>query len=435
MSQATRFVRRHLFSLALVAALAAIAPEAGAQVTRLKALSFNVWVGGTNVNDGRAKVRAAIEQSGADIVAMQESNGLAAQLAGELGWYAVQPASSVAVLSRYPITQTLGVALHNSAVGVRVQLSANPPQDVIVWSAHLTAYPYAPYDACLDGRTASRIIFNQERTQLPEARDILRLMQPFIADADNIPVFLIGDFNTPSHLDWTPATADLHCGYSLSFPVTVEIQNAGLVDAYRELAPDPRQSPGHTWSPIYQTFVYPDGKPEPMDRIDMVHYAGAGVTVNSAQVFVVGTPNQLPDVEDNQWPSDHAGVLVDVSLEPGGGIIVPPPAQATLALDRTSYASGAAIVATFGGGPGNAKDWIGIYRSTESPGSVPSTTWAYTNGRQTAGGATGPTGGTVRFAKGAKPTWPLVPGSYKAYFLRNDGYDVLAGPVSFTVTP
>jgi endonuclease/exonuclease/phosphatase family metal-dependent hydrolase len=169
-------------------------------------MSFNVWVGGTNVNQGPTKVRDAIVQAGADIVAMQESNGLAAQLAAQLGWYSVQPASSAAVLSRYPITATLGVALHNAGVGVRVRLSANPPQDVIVWSAHLTAYPYGPYQACLDGFSVSRILRDQRRTQLPEAEDLLRLMAPFIADADNIPVFLIGDFNTPSHLDWTPAT-------------------------------------------------------------------------------------------------------------------------------------------------------------------------------------------------------------------------------------
>ena len=328
-------------------------------------MSFNVWVGGSNVAQGPTKVRDAILQAGADIVAMQESNGLAAQLAAQLGWHSVQPAGSVAVLSRYPIVATLGVALHSAGVGVRVRLNASPPQDVIVWSAHLTPYPYGPYQACLDGASTTRILRDQRRTQLPEADDMLRLMAPQLADADNIPVFLLGDFNTPSHLDWTPATADLHCGYSIAWPVTVALQNAGLIDAYRERHPDPRQAPGNTWSPVYQTLVYPDGKPEPQDRIDMVHYAGAGVTVDSAERFVIGTPQQHPNHTQNQWPSDHAAVLVDVTLEPGGG--GPPVPQPTLALDRTSYARGQAIVASFGNGPGNSKDWIGIYRSSDPP--------------------------------------------------------------------
>ena len=40
----------------------------------------------------------------------------------------------------------------------------------------------------------------------------------------------------------------------------------------------------------------------------------------------------------------------------------------------------------------------------------------------------------MTFSTGSKPTWPLPAGSYKAYFLANDGYVVLAGPVTFTVT-
>ena len=432
MSQVRNCVRRSVLGLLVVVGLL-FGSSAHAQVRSLKMLSFNVWVGGSNVSNGEAKARDAIVQSGADIVAMQESNGMAARLASQMGWYSVQPASSVAVLSRYRITQTLGVALNNAGVGVRVQLNASPPQDVIVWSAHLTAYPYGPYDACLKQLSPAQVIRNQERTQLPEARDIARLMAPFIGDANNIPVFLIGDFNTPSHLDWTPATADLHCGYSLNFPVTVELQNAGLIDAYRRVHPDPRQTPGVTWSPIYQTYVYADGKPEPLDRIDMVHFAGNGVTITGAEVFVVGTPQQIGNHTNNTWPSDHAGVLVSMNLVPGGGVIVPPPAQATLALDKTSYASGEKIVASFGNGPGNAKDWIGIYRSNESPGGVPSTVWSYTNGRQSVSGSSGPTGGSVSFGKSSKPTWPLPPGNYKAYFLANDGYDVLAGPISFEV--
>ncbi|MFT3921549.1 MAG: endonuclease/exonuclease/phosphatase family protein [Myxococcales bacterium] len=407
------------------------AQSASAQVTSLKLMSFNVWVGASNVTNGEAKARAAITQAGADIVAIQESNGLAARLASQLGWYSVQPANSVAVLSRYPITQTLGVALNSAGVGVRVQLSSNPPQDVIVWSAHLTSSPYAPYDACLKRLSAAKVIRNQEQTQLPEIRSILSQMAPYVANADNVPVFLLGDFNTPSHLDWTSATADRHCGYTLALPVTQEIQNAGLSDAYREVYPDPRQNPGITWSPIYQTYVYADGKPEPLDRIDMAHYAGAGVTLASTSVFVVGTPQQVPNYANNQWPSDHASLVVDVRLDPGGGEN-PPPAS-TLTLNKTSYAAGEAITATFANGAGNAKDWVGIYKSGQTPGQTGSTAWLYTNGKQSVTGTTGPRSGTLTFSTGAKPTWPLPTGSYTAYFLENDGYGVLAGPVVFTV--
>ena len=129
-------------------------------------------------------------------------------------------------------------------------------------------------------------------------------------------MFLAGDFNTPSHLDWIPAAADLHCGYALSYPVTEEIEKMGLTDAYRLVSPDPAADPANTWSPVYESYVYESGKLEPMDRIDMVYFVGNGVSVEGAKTFVVGSPLQSPDHEGNAWPSDHKAVVVDFLLGP-----------------------------------------------------------------------------------------------------------------------
>lgn len=294
---------------------------AGAPLTLM---AFNVWQGGTNVRNGHAKVRDAIAAAGADVVAMQESSGLAPALADELGWYAVQPAWSVAVLSRYPISEVLGVALHDAAVGVRIELpgpDGGVAQDLVVWSAHLTPSPYAPYDACLDHLAAQRIVRRQEDTQLPEAADIAARLAPFMDEAGESPVFLLGDFNTPSHLDWVAETADLHCGYALDLPVTAALAGAGLIDAYRELHPDPRTDRGDTWSPVYRSHVYPDGTPEPLDRIDMVHHA-PGVEILEARVLVLGDPRPYPDHRRNEWPSDHAAVVVRAARDVNGRLTV-----------------------------------------------------------------------------------------------------------------
>jgi endonuclease/exonuclease/phosphatase family metal-dependent hydrolase len=291
----------------------------GMPVESLKLMSFNVWQAGANVVDGERKVRAAIERAGADIVAMQESNGLAARLAVQLGWHATQPSTSVAVLSRYPITEIVGVALNDAGIGARLSLDDDPSQEIILWSVHLTPFPYAPYDACLSEMSVQEIMDRQVRTQLPEIEDILTQMQPYIANATDVPVFAIGDFNTASHLDWTAATSDLHCGYVLRFPVTASMVDAGLVDAYRELHPDPRTDPGNTWSPIYENFVYEDGKVEPLDRIDMVHYAGTGLRSESASVFVLGTRDDYPNHQNNEWPSDHAAIVVNMRWRRAAG--------------------------------------------------------------------------------------------------------------------
>lgn len=95
--------------------------------------------------------------------------------------------------------------------------------------------------------------------------------------------------------------------------------------------------------------------------------------------------------------------------------------------DRRVYTTGEPVQVRFFAGPGNPKDWIGIYKAGQTPGGGPSATrWSYVDGTQT--GTTGLSEGTVTFASGL-----AQPGDYVAFFLANDGYDVLAYE-PFTVT-
>ena len=56
-----------------------------------------------------------------------------------------------------------------------------------------------------DGGSAAELDELERRTRLPGDPGAARVL-PELA-ADGIPVFLPGDFNSPSHLDWTPAVA------------------------------------------------------------------------------------------------------------------------------------------------------------------------------------------------------------------------------------
>ena len=370
----------------------------------------------------------------ADIVGMQETGGsLATALALDLGWFAFQGPGSVALLSRFPISELFPPATGDAGLGARIRVASSPVRDVIVWVCHLTAFPYGPYSACLDGLPTSQVLNDETHSgRVHEISSILHDMAPLIAGADSIPVFLMGDFNTPSHLDWTPAASALHCGYTLDWPVTRRVADAGLVDSYRRLHPDPVADPGNTWSPVFKTFTYPDGTPEPQDRIDMIHYAGHATPVAST-VFVIEPISQFPAVAGNEWPSDHAAVISTFEVALGGGENLPLP---TLDLDDRSYASGEPIVATFAHAPGNPTDWIGLYREADTPGapSIQAAAWFYTNNSQVAQGQSGPESGQVIFDDGSGPTWPLPGGNYRAFFLCCDGYTVLAAPVSFHVT-
>ena len=282
-------------------------------VDKLTIMSFNLWLAASQVNNGFEKTLNAIKVAQADVVALQESMEIGSRIARALGWHAYAPKdSSLAIISRYPITQTYAFSYNQAGLGARIKLT--PDRDFVLWSVHLSSSPYAPYQACLDARDSKDIIRGQHDAQLKEFNGLLDKAHKTLEGSADKPVFFVGDFNTPSHLDWVPEAIIRNCGYTIEYPVTVAAQKAGLKDAYRVYWPDPLLSPGVTWSPIYKNYKYPTGKTEPMDRIDFVYFSGDAVRVTRATTFLLGKPRSAPNHWDNIWPSDHSAVLVDVVL-------------------------------------------------------------------------------------------------------------------------
>ncbi len=120
--------------------------------------------------------------------------------------------------------------------------------------------------------------------------------------------------------------------------------------------------------------------------------------------------------------NDGYDVLTNLSFT-----ILDPAAPAVRPSQRT-FAPGQAITVGFTNGPANPKDWIGVYRADQPPGSVGATIWYYVDG--TGNGANGLASGSVTFAKGLAQE-----GEYQVYLLENDGYTVLASERITVVTP
>ncbi|MEU8586100.1 HAD-IA family hydrolase [Streptomyces sp. NPDC048664] len=276
------------------ATLAALLPYA------LKVMSWNLWLGGSEVDEHRAKQLKAILETGADVVGLQETGGTAAgELAEALGWHHHRAGENLGVISRHPITARFGdpdVGFHGAA-GVRIRVGAG--HEVDVWTAHLHYTPYGPYESAFDGLPPARLIAHEDR-RLTEMRDTLTRIGA--TRDDHVPVVLTGDFNCPSHLDWP----------EVAWPVTKAAEEAGLRDSYREAHPDPLADPGPTWSPIHPVHEDGSGRPEPQDRIDYVLHQG--LTVLDARTHVSGTPRPWPHVSGNDWPSDHAAVVTTFAV-------------------------------------------------------------------------------------------------------------------------
>ncbi|HTD85396.1 MAG TPA: endonuclease/exonuclease/phosphatase family protein, partial [Candidatus Binatia bacterium] len=284
---------------ALLAGAAGLSAHAAAPVTTLKVMSFNVQVNG-NGSGGINQCVNAIQNSGADIVGIQEADGYALKsIASQLNWYFVQTGGGgkYGVASRYPIIKRIGeTALDYGGVGATIELG--PDQRVHLFNSHLYYTPYGPYQL-QQGMSANQIINSENSVRMPGLNELLALASPFIASAE--PTFLVGDFNAPSHLDYA----------ALNWPESVACYNAGLADSYRVLHSGNRSfppafglaEPGITWTPNGLASE-PNGV---YDRIDFVYYSD-GTPTSSTEL---DTRNSV-----NPWPSDHRAVITAFTIAP-----------------------------------------------------------------------------------------------------------------------
>ena len=281
---------------ALGAVLGSLLFAAPAAAEQLTVMSFNVWYGGVQVEFDR--IGAAIEASGADVVGVQEPEGQLRRIAEAAGMSYVD--ESLHLISRYPIHPA-------QRGGIRFAYVALSPRRVVaVSNIHLPSSPYGP-ELVRDGRTPAQVLANERSTRLGEIRPYLRPLARL--GARGVPTFLVGDFNSPSHLDWTSTNPSVK--YPLRWPVSVALERAGFRDSYREAHPDPVARPGITWTPGTPP---PRVRPrETLDRIDWVTATGPAVTLASR---LVGEPGGLGVDVGVPWGSDHRAVASTFEVTP-----------------------------------------------------------------------------------------------------------------------
>jgi endonuclease/exonuclease/phosphatase family metal-dependent hydrolase len=320
-----RSVRRILgavVSLVLVSALVSWSSAAASSESSdeapvdLSVMSFNIFYGGDELDletgdfcevaDGCEatfqQVVATIEASGADVVGLQEAERNTRRIGEALGWNFDERNH---LISRYPLIDPPG------ADGAYAFVEVTPGHVVAVANLHLTSDPYGPY-AVRDGASIEEVLQLEHDVRLPDIQPLLAAM-PELQD-QGIPLFVTGDFNSPSYLDWTQAVADARSDvpFSVTWPVTEALGAAGLHDSYRDVNPDPVTKPGFTWTPGGPESA-PEGQ-EVMDRIDLVLASGEATTTSSKVVGEVDGPDV--DIAMSPYPSDHRAVVSTFSVAP-----------------------------------------------------------------------------------------------------------------------
>ncbi|MFW6328043.1 MAG: endonuclease/exonuclease/phosphatase family protein [Bacteroidota bacterium] len=154
----------------------------------------------------------------------------------------------------------------------------------------------------------------------------IELVKPYLKAKEK--VILTGDFNEPSHLDWTEHYAkegmdrwvknptEIPLKFEIEWNGSKALENTGLSDAYRTVHPDEVEKPGITWTPPYPngTQGREDYDNQVLVRIDRIYFFNSGLNCREASV-ITGT-KENGDIKLNcDWPSDQWAVLAEFVIK------------------------------------------------------------------------------------------------------------------------
>jgi endonuclease/exonuclease/phosphatase family metal-dependent hydrolase len=311
----------------LLAALLVAAGATAAQATDLTVMSFNVWGGGANEQKPVDETVAVIKAVNPDIIGIQETrlesdpctadvcpavgDSVAPKLAAALGYHYYDQTKqndalwANAILSRYPI----GKATPNDT-GVEIMVDGRKVQ---VFNIHLDDSPYQPYQLLdIEYGDAPFLKTADEAVKAAEATRgaaLKLLFDDMAAAGEADAAFVFGDFNEPSHRDWTESA--VKGGLQplvVPFPTVKAIEDKGFVDTFRAIYPDAGAKPGMTWTPTSE----PTAKDDHHDRIDFALARAKDLQVISAGI--VGEKAPEADIVVTPWPSDHRATMAKVKF-------------------------------------------------------------------------------------------------------------------------
>lgn len=345
---------RKVFSLiiAITAALA-INTSIHAKETEISIFQFNIWQEGTQITGGFEAIADEIARLKPDFVTLSEVrnyNGtrFCDRITGALRErgliYHSFLSYDTGLLSLHEINDSIVVFPLNNDHGSIHRLDTEiEGRKVAVYTGHLdylndTYYEVRGYDGNTWKKMEEPLLDNEEilkrnaKSMRDEAIDSMINDSKKLIDEGTL-IFFGGDFNEPSHLDWTETTKEKadHNGVVINWPSTKNLYDAGFRDAYRTIHPNPVTHPGYTY-PSDNMALSPNKiawapTADERDRIDYVfYYPRKGLIVTEASIVGPSSSIVRCNREEERgfdtyiaplgvWPTDHKGVFVRFILK------------------------------------------------------------------------------------------------------------------------
>lgn len=270
----------------------------------LKLMTFNIEYGGHHVSFD--KVIEAIKIANPDVVAIQEAANYIDKIKMALGWKYSD--KRLQLVSRLPLIDP------PDGHGIYTFVELSPGKVAAISNIHLPSDPYGP-SKLMHGESVQKVIALEKTVRLPALERCLEVL-PNLAE-NGIPTFLMGDFNSPSHLDWTKRAIGKrpHMTAAVEWPVSKALIDAGFHDSYREVHKNEIAEPGLTWWAQRPSIAsWNPTETDPHDRIDFIYALGPATPLKSD---IVGEPDARDvAVSVSPWPSDHRALISTFSLIP-----------------------------------------------------------------------------------------------------------------------
>lgn len=312
----------------------------------LKVFQINLWNDATMVPGGMEGLTDEIAHLQPDVILMCEirdygNKSFITRLQQALeAKNAIYPnglsEGNVGILSKFKLTQE--ELQHNDTVEAGAILKARMHaggKEIVLYSAHLDYTYYACYQPRgYDGVSWKKLnapVTDPETVEQLNNRSLRdEAIRQVIEDAEQEKEHLLilgGDFNEPSHLDWTKKTRHLwdHNNTVINWICSALLRQAGFKDSYRIRYPNPVTHPGFTYgidnpaAPLEKLDWVPEA--DGRDRIDYIYYHPTkGIKLTDAMIvgpsgYIVRGQRIRENTQDKIhaphgiWPSDHNGVL------------------------------------------------------------------------------------------------------------------------------
>ena len=314
----------------------------------LKIMQFNIWMEGTIVG-GVPAIVSNIIANDPEVVTFSEIKNYndvafidklvtALQKEGKTYYGTKHQNADVGIISKYPILeQSTTYAVNGDRGSVVKSVLSVGSKRVAVYSAHLDwkncAY-YLPrgYNSSTWAKLAAPVVDMNAimADNVASYRD--EEINAFIKDAKSEQtkgsmVFISGDFNEPSHLDWQEDTKAIrdHQNLVINWTNSVALQQNGYKDSFREIYPNPVTNPGFTFPSqndnVDVSKLTWAADADERDRIDFIYCQDdSNIVIRDSKVVgpsgsvlrgkVVGnTDEDVFIAPSGIWPTDHKAVL------------------------------------------------------------------------------------------------------------------------------